>query len=182
MGKGVFLRAQKKVLGKVSSKESVKKFIDDPDVEALLEEIHAFAEKETGSEKEADQLMKCIIKIVVKLMILIKNKELKEAEFADLLKFKKKFNTVILTLLSFHEVAHTFDKAVISKHFAEAEAILEGVIKPHLTEKSVNRLKKAFNYYGNGDILSKLYNDDNFKESRNTICSALNKMMETGKI
>ena len=58
--KSVALRAQKKILGKMASKNVAKAFVDDTTGE-LLDQLYKLAKLETGNKKEERLLLKAHI-------------------------------------------------------------------------------------------------------------------------
>lgn len=67
--RGLGLRAQKKLLGKMSSKKIAKAFIDDT-TGKVLDNTYRILKEHRGNKKEAEKVMKYIIKIVVKVVCL----------------------------------------------------------------------------------------------------------------
>lgn len=67
--RGLALRTQKKLLGKMSSKKIVMSFVDETTAR-LLDNAHRLLRQYKTNKKEADKLLKYIIKSVVKVQIL----------------------------------------------------------------------------------------------------------------
>ena len=65
--RGLGLRAQKKLLGKMSSKKIAMTFIDET-TGRVLDNTHKILRQYKGHKKEADKLLKYIIKSVVKVI------------------------------------------------------------------------------------------------------------------
>lgn len=72
-------RVQKKVLGKMANKNSIK-FVVDENVAAVLDDFYKWAKIELDSKTKADKLVKDIIKIIVKTGVLFHNKQIPETE------------------------------------------------------------------------------------------------------
>lgn len=68
--RGLGLRAQKKLLGKMSSKKIAKAFIDDT-TGRVLDNTYRIIKETKGGKKEAEKLMKYMIKTVVKVGLLL---------------------------------------------------------------------------------------------------------------
>lgn len=64
--RGLGLRAQKKLLGKMSSKKIAMSFIDET-TGRVLDNAHKILKQYKQSKKEADKVLKYIIKSVVKV-------------------------------------------------------------------------------------------------------------------
>jgi Domain of unknown function (DUF758) len=63
--KDIGLRAQKKILSRMASKNVAKVFIDET-TSSLLDNVYRLTKLQLGSKKEAEKLVKNIIKIVIK--------------------------------------------------------------------------------------------------------------------
>ena len=75
----------------------------------------------------------------------------------ELLKIQKNLRTVAMTLVSFFEVDHTYDRAFVIKYLSELETILKKLISAHLTEKSVSRVEQIFGVVKTPDFLDSCY-------------------------
>ena len=96
--KSVALRAQKKILGKMASKNMAKAFVDDTTGD-LLDQLYRLAKLETGSKKEAEKLVKNLVKIVVKISILFRNDQLSREEIQTAEKFRRNFRSAAMTFI-----------------------------------------------------------------------------------
>nr|XP_053655328.1 tumor necrosis factor alpha-induced protein 8-like protein isoform X3 [Cherax quadricarinatus]XP_053655329.1 tumor necrosis factor alpha-induced protein 8-like protein isoform X3 [Cherax quadricarinatus] len=75
----ISLKAQKKLLSKMSNKTMAKNFIDDT-LASILDNMYSLAKAYTGNKKEAEKLVKNIIKIVVKINILYRNEQFSQED------------------------------------------------------------------------------------------------------
>lgn len=64
--KDIGLRAQKKILSRMASKNVAKVFIDET-TSSLLDNVYRLTKQQYGSKKDAEKLVKNIIKIVIKI-------------------------------------------------------------------------------------------------------------------
>ena len=64
--KDIGLRAQKKILSRMASKNIAKVFIDETTA-SLLDNVYRLTKQQHGSKKDAEKLVKNIIKIVIKI-------------------------------------------------------------------------------------------------------------------
>ena len=78
-------------------------------------------------------------------------------EKEQLLKIQKNLRTVAMTLVSFFEVDHTYDRAFVIKYLSELETMLRKLISAHLTEKSVSRIEQIFGVVKTPDFLDSVY-------------------------
>ena len=61
----------------------------------------------------------------------------------SLIMIQKTLRTVAMTLISFYQVDHTFDRGFVIKYLTELESLLKALITRHLTEKSVGRVEQV---------------------------------------
>ncbi|XP_032233424.1 tumor necrosis factor alpha-induced protein 8 isoform X2 [Nematostella vectensis] len=181
--KSVALRAQKKVLGKLSSKGMAKALVDDTTGD-LLDQLYKLAKMEASSKKEAEKLIKDLIKIVVKISILFRNNQFNKEEIMLAEKFRKNFKSAAMTFISFYEVDFSFDRQFLSKSLCECQALLHQLIERHLTSKSHGRVDHVFNYFANGALLERLFdpNEQAFRVILKNMVDGLNKLMEDGSL
>ena len=179
--KGLGLRAQKKLLGKMANKKIAKAFIDDTSAR-LLDNLYKIA-KEYADKKTAEKVMKDLIKTVIKIGILYKNNQFNRDELKTAENFKKKFHTVSMTVVSFYEVDFTFDKNYLHTSLNECSAMLKQLVERHLTEKSLGRIENVFGFFGNPVFLDTLFrSDSSYRELLGRIVNDINKMMEEGTL
>ncbi|CAF0746307.1 unnamed protein product, partial [Didymodactylos carnosus] len=142
------IRAQKKLLGKLSSKSVAKVFIDDTSGR-ILDNIHKIARGYTNSKKEADKLLKYVIKTIVKLGILYKNDLFTDHELKLIDDFRNRFHSLCKAVVTFYEVDFTFDRSFLVRVLKECQELTHKIIASHLTQKSHERIDHVFNFFGN---------------------------------
>ena len=180
--KSLSLRMQKKIASKMSTKGVAKTFVDDTTAE-LLDHLHKLAKNEYASKKEAEKLVKYIVKIVVKIGILLRNDQFNAQEMKMIKQFEQKFHNLIMTAISFHEVDFTFDRDFLISQFQTLEDTLQKVVERHLRDKSQKRIAFIFDFFKKGEFLDKLFmSDGEYKNDMNTITNLLNKLVEEGSI
>ena len=100
----VSLRAQKKLLGKMTSRRVVSAFIDDTSGR-LLDNLYRLGRDAHGGDKRsAEKVMRRIIKTVIKTGILFRNEQFNAEELSIAEDFRKRFRTIAMTVVSFHQV------------------------------------------------------------------------------
>lgn len=179
--KNFAIQAQKKVLGKLASKNVAKVFVDDT-MSALFDNLYTIAKRDTGSKKEAEKLLKDLIKIAVKIGVLYRNKQFTDVDMKTAEEFRRQFKTTAMTIVSFHEVDFTYDRQFLSHSLEEAKKSLHGLIENHLTQKSHGRVDHVFDYFSKGDLLDKLFQNDAFQDVRTEIADGLNTLIEHGDL
>ena len=178
--KSIGLRAQKKLLGKMTSKKIAKQFIDDTSGR-LLDNLYKVAKDYSGSKKDAEKIIKHLIKTVIKIGILTRNDQFSREELAIAEEFKRKFRTVAMTVVSFYEVDFTFDKNYLNKALNECGSLLKQLVQRHLTEKSLWRIDNVFHFFSNPDFLEALFKSNG--QHKELLCGMvrdLNKLLDDG--
>jgi len=176
--KDIGLRAQKKILSRMASKNIAKVFIDETSA-SILDNVYRLTKEQYGSKKDAEKLVKNIIKIVIKLAILHKNNCFTADEAKQTDTFYQKFMKLQMSIISFFEVEFSFDLAYLQKLISEVHAMLKDIVKGHLTEKSINRIDEIFDSFNNPAFLEALFKQDSpHREVMGKIVEDLNKVME----
>jgi len=173
------VRAQKKILGKMASRSIAKHFVDEITAR-ILDGFYRIL-KEYYSKKEAEKVIKNIIKMIIKLGVLYRNDKLTQQEVATLDEFEKKYRTLMLTVVSFRQVEFSYDRSVLLKRLQECQRLIQMVVKPHLSDKSTQRVNHIFQYTANADFLDSIFmKSSKFNFEVDQICADLNSLMEHG--
>jgi len=178
----ISLRAQKKLLGKMTNKNVAKTFIDDTSA-SILDRTYDLARVYTGDKKQAEKLVKNIIKIVVKIGILARNDQFTPEDMRQANLLRAKFNTIVKTVVSFYEVEFTFDKAFLVRNINDCRALCKRLVKDHLTDKSLGRIDHVLDFFSNGDFLEALFRrDSQYRPKLKAIIDDMNKAMDSGEL
>ncbi|XP_071051669.1 protein salivary glands marred isoform X2 [Onthophagus taurus] len=176
------LRAQKKILSRMAGKNVARAFIDDTTA-SLLDNLYRLAKQYSNNKKEAEKLVKNIIKVVIKLGVLHRNglftaEELKQAE-----RFKSKFRIAGMAIISFYEVDFSYDRNYLTNALGESHKCLRFIVSNHLTEKSLARIDSVFNYFGNEHFLDSIFKPDGeYRDILGRVVTDLNKAIESGDL
>ena len=84
------LRAQKKILSRMASKNVARAFIDDT-TSSILDNLYRLVKSYTGNKKEAEKVVKNMIKVAIKLGVLYRNGQFNQEELKTAARFKVKF-------------------------------------------------------------------------------------------
>lgn len=68
---------------------------------------------QTGNKKEAEKLVKNIIKIIIKLAVLYRNNQFTNEEMKSAERFKFKFHSIAMAVISFYEVTTIYNYVII---------------------------------------------------------------------
>lgn len=176
--KDVGLRVQKKILSRMASKNVAKVFIDET-TSSLLDNVYKLTKLHLGSKKDAEKLVKNIIKIVIKLAILQKNEVFSEDETRKTNAFYQKFLKLQMSIISFFEVDFSFDLIYLQKLITDVHQLLKEIVKNHLTDKSLNKIDEIFESFNNPQFLESAFKTDSpHREIMGKIVVDLNKVME----
>lgn len=143
--KDLMTRVQKKVLGKMANKNSIK-FVVDENVAAVLDDFYKWAKIELDSKTKADKLVKDIIKIIVKTGVLFHNKQIPETEIKNWEILRSKIINILMTVTYFHATPFTYNGEMLSKQFESEEKLLNEALKDHVTEKTLGRVEHVFGF------------------------------------
>lgn len=150
------VRAQKKLLSKLSSKSVAKIFIDETSGR-ILDNIHKLARNYSG-KKDADKLLKSIIKSIVKMGILYKNDLFSEQQLKLIDEFRNRFHSLAKSIITLYQVDFKFDRSVLTRMCIECQELTHKIISTHLTQKSHARIDYVFNYVSNLQFLEDSFN------------------------
>ncbi|XP_062412709.1 tumor necrosis factor alpha-induced protein 8-like protein 1 isoform X2 [Sardina pilchardus] len=180
--KNLALQAQKKLMSKMANKTVANMFIDDTSSE-VLDELYRVTKEYTRNRKEAQKIIKNLIKMVVKLGVLYRNNQFSADELALVEAFRKKVHTLAMTAVSFHQIEFTFDRRIMSGILNECRELLHQAINRHLTAKSHSRINHVFNHFADCDFLATLYGPtDVYRGHLQRICDGVNKMLDEGNL
>lgn len=156
--KSLGLQVQKKIASKVASKALVKQIVDE-ELAQLLDAMHNIAAQELDS-KHAHKIVKDLIKIVIKLGLLYRNKQFNAEELRLGEVIMKKLRRISLTVISFYEVDFTYDQNFLMVNVQELGEQLHRLVDRHLTPKSHARIDNVITFFANGETLDKVFMAD----------------------
>ena len=176
----IALKAQKKFLSKMASTSLTKLVIDDKTGD-ILDEFYKIQKEYTQSKKDAEKLLKNIVKVMVKIAVLEKNNQFSKDELKLADKLQQNTKMAAMTIISFYEVDFTFDKYVLSKQINEGRTILHQLVATHLTDKSKGRINSVFDVLGDPEFLEKLFEPKSkYRPSLKIIANRLSELLKEG--
>lgn len=180
--KGLGLRAQKKLLGKMSSKKIAKVFIDDTTAR-VLDNAYRILKDYMPAKKDADKILKYVIKTVVKIGILYRNDQFNADELKIAESFKQKFHSVAMTVVSFYTVDFTYDKNFLSHSVEECRELLQQLVKRHLQDKSKSRIDIIFETFNDPTLMDIIFTSDGkYKDNMDKITTDMSTLMDEGNL
>ncbi|KAJ8973249.1 hypothetical protein NQ317_019524 [Molorchus minor] len=187
------LRAQKKILSRMAGKNIARAFIDETTA-SLLDNLYRLAKQyilffythEGGlqtTKKEAEKLVKNIIKIVIKLGVLHRNNMLSDEELRHAEKLKTKFRMAGMAIISFYEVDFSYDRNYLANALNESRKCLEIIVLKHLTDKSLSRIESVFSFFTNEQFLDVIFKrDSEYRDALGRVVGDLNKAIDSGDL
>lgn len=121
--------------------------------------------------------------MVIKLAVihrngLFSNDELKLAE-----RFKNKFHTAGMAIVSFYEVDYSYDQNYLLSALKESHMCLNSIVSKHLTDKSIARIDSVFNFFANAQFLDAIFKPDSeYRDVMGRIVADLNESIERGDL
>lgn len=181
--KTLAMRIQGKIASKMSTKGLAKQVVDGPTSD-LIDNCYKIAKiRLSGNKKDAEKIMKNMIKIVVKVAILSRNNAFTDDEMVLVRQFQAKFSTIAKTIISFYEVDFTFDADYMVKIMTDSQDLLKRSVKNHLTEKSLNRIDNVYELYSNAELLEEAFTPDSkYRSYLGSIVTGLNTLLEQGEL
>ncbi|CAB3375319.1 Hypothetical predicted protein [Cloeon dipterum] len=174
------LRAQKKILSRMANKNVAKVFIDDT-TGSLLDNVYKLAKSYSNDKKESEKLVKNIIKIVIKLGVLYRNDQFSKEELCRAEKFKQKFHSTAMAIVSFYEVDFSYDRPFLVNSFDACHQGLKAMVAPHLTPKSIARVDSVFNFFKDPAFLDAVFRKESpHREALGRVVRDINKALEEG--
>jgi len=153
----VAFEVQKSFANKFFSNKTVAKTLIDDTSSHLLDNLYLLLYVFTKNKKESEKTTRNIIKISIKLGMLLRGEKFSSDEKQNMLKIQRNLRTVAMTLISFYEVDHTYDRNFVIKYLTELETLLKNLIINHLTDKSVSRVEQIFGVVKTADFLDSVY-------------------------
>jgi len=176
----VSLRAQKKLLGKMTSRRVLSAFIDETSSRLLNNLYRLGRDLHNGDKRTAEKAIRHLIKTVIKTGILYRNDQFNATELNIADDFRKRFRTIVMTVVSFFQVEFTYDAGYLTKAMAEACSMLKQIVARHLTDKSLDRIDSVFAYFGDKEFLDAAFRSTGpQRELMGLIVQDLNHLLET---
>jgi len=179
----VAFEVQKNFANKFFSNKTVVKSLIDDTSGNLLDNLYLLLYVFTKNKKESEKTTRNIIKIAIKLGMLQRGEKFTPEEKSSLIKIQRNLRTIAMTLISFYQVDHTYDRNFVIKYLTELETLLKNLIGAHLTDKSVGRVEQIFGVVKTPEFLDSVYvpkKNIDMREIMGKVVSDLNSCLEAG--
>jgi len=136
---------------------------------------------QAGNKKEAEKLVKNIIKVVIKLGVLYRNGQFSSDELRHAERFKGRFHSAAMAVVSFYEVDFSYDRLYLLTALNESRTAIRQLVLRHLTDKSLARIDYVFNFFANPNFLDAVFRKDSeYREILGRIVADMNRAMDEG--
>nr|SVE76097.1 EOG090X0GLS [Daphnia hispanica] len=178
----IALKAQKKILSRMSNKSVAKVFVDDR-MGSLLDNVYRLCKTYTQNKKDAEKIVKNIIKIVTKVGLLARNEQFSQEELAIASDFQNKFHKAAKTVISFFEVDFSYDQKFLTQLLTECKILLKQIVQSHLTDKSLGRIDLVFGFFSNPAFLDNVFKKNSeYNETMTKIIVDMHSALEQGEL
>merc|ERR1719495_1671595 len=179
----VAFEVQKNFANKFFSNKTVAKSLIDETSGNLLDNLYLLLFVFTKNKKESEKTTRNIIKIAIKIGMLQRGEKFNTEEKVSLYQIQKSLRTIAMTLISFYQVDHTYDRNFVIKNLTDLETLLKNLIRDHLTEKSLGRVEQIFEVVKTPEFLDSVYVPNKNSEMRKImgkVVSDLSSCIEAG--
>uniref|UniRef100_A0A7E4VLH3 Tumor necrosis factor alpha-induced protein 8-like protein n=1 Tax=Panagrellus redivivus TaxID=6233 RepID=A0A7E4VLH3_PANRE len=160
------LRAQKKILSKISNRGVIKHIVSDTSV-ALFDSLYDVL-KDYYSKTEAEKTVNRLTKLSVKLGVMIRENQLSPSAEKLAASFRAKLRSLALTIMSFARVDYSYDRSFLIRQLGEAKQRLELLVGATLSEKSKRHVAYVFDHLSDGRLLDQMFQPNG--EYHSTFC------------
>lgn len=124
------------------------------------------------------------MQIIVKIGILYRNEQFNEAEIKIAQELRQQFNSIAMTIVSFHQVEFSYDRAFLVKQLNKCKSLVIDLVSRHLTDKSLGRVENVFNFFTSPQVLDDFFKvkDGELGELRGIIIRDISKLLENGDL
>uniref|UniRef100_A0AAF5PZB1 Uncharacterized protein n=1 Tax=Wuchereria bancrofti TaxID=6293 RepID=A0AAF5PZB1_WUCBA len=154
----IAIRAQKKILSKIISRNNAKLFVDDATIR-LFDYLYQIL-KTAYSKIIAEKVVKNIIKLIVKLGVILRNEQFTAEQQNQLAKIQRQMRQLCLTVISFGKVAFSYDYTYLNALLKETYRRLLPLVEQILSGKSKQRLDMIFEHLCKNSVLDSLFRAD----------------------
>lgn len=129
---------------------------------------------QTGNKKEAEKLIKCIIKTVIKIGVLYRNNQFDNSEMQITSKLQRSFCQVVMTITSFYELEFSYDYSYLCQLLNDLHSNVNLLVQNHLTDKSLNRISHLFQFIVRKEFCDAMFlNDSPYRDTVDKIIQDL---------
>jgi hypothetical protein len=176
------LRFQKNIASKLSTRTVAKTLIDER-TSRLLDNLHDLVKIYTNDKKQAHKFLNNIIKIVVKIEILIKNKQFTPKDKENYKLLSSQMHLFAQDgLLAYQKPATSLNVTHLHNLLIDAQKTVQAIVLNHLTEKSKTRIDSLFALCASENFLKDVYTQSKYEANTKSIASDVSFMLDNNLI
>ncbi|CAH0773118.1 unnamed protein product [Bemisia tabaci] len=180
--KDLGIQVQKKIFSRMANKNVAKILIDDVSSN-VLDNLHRLAKYHSGNKREAEKLLKNIIKTFIKITVLDRNRSFSDEELKHVERLKSRFRSAAMSVVSFYEVDFSYDRNYLVSVLEEARTALVNLIARHLTDKSVAKVHVIFDFFCSPGFLDRVFHrDSEHRPVLGALVKDLNTLLDQGNL
>jgi hypothetical protein len=92
--------------------------------------------------------------------VLDKNEQFSDDDFKKIDVFKDQFKSLTLTLISFHEVAFSYERDFLIRLLNKCRDSLKAIVLKHLSAKSLVRIDSIFDFFTQQVVLDSFFSHE----------------------
>lgn len=175
------VRLQKNLLGKLSSRSTVKHIISESS-SRFLDQFYRIL-KEFCGKKEAEKVVRNVVKLAMKLGVLVHNGQLGESELRQLNSVQQKLHNLLMTVISFQQVEFSYDRRFLLAQLDQCQQKIRPLIQKFLSEKSMLRLEQVLQHVQNTEFLDAIFEiNGKYEPMLSKLCSQANLLIDNGEL
>ena len=173
------LRFQKNIASKLSNRTVAKTLIDER-TSRLLDNLHDLVKIYTNDKKQAHKFLNNIIKIVVKIEILVKNKQFSPKDKENYKLLSSQIRVFAIAGLEAHHASSSssFNPKHLHNLLLDAQKTIQAIVALHLTDKSKQRIDSLFALCGSEAFLKDVYTQTKYETITKSIAKDVGFMLE----
>ncbi|XP_019696581.1 tumor necrosis factor alpha-induced protein 8-like protein isoform X1 [Harpegnathos saltator] len=182
------LRAQKKLLGRIVSTGAGRSLLIDDATASLLDNLYKLMENITKGnphldKKEPEKVLKNIVKLSIKIGLVQRSHQFRPSDAEKLEEIREALAAMAMTVVSFYEVDYSYDQEFLSGSLERCRALIQELIKPHLTDKSSQRCDQVFDFLSYPKFLDSVFRyDSEHRSVLGMLVSDLNKALDARRL
>lgn len=112
------------------------------------------------------------------------NHQFDNDEMFQVTKIQRSIRSILMTIVSFHEVDFSYDRQYLQKQMQTCNVELQQLIRTHLSDKSQRRIDFVFQFLGRSEFLDRFFTttdptDEIWFELKASIVKDINHLLES---
>lgn len=176
----MFMRFQKKVVSKISNKNTVKMLLGET-TKRCIDNLSLLILLHSGGPKEhADSIKNDAIKIIMKIGLLYVNNQLSGSEVDLLQSILEDMHSLARTVITFHEDKKAYNNKQLSDLLQSCHNKICALIRNHLSDNSKARVDNVFSCFNNLSFLDNVFKKRKYENVMPVLVKDLRKLLDDG--